>query len=691
MKHPTTSVFAVLLTCLVLGSELRSQTYQAWVDPTFGNNATGIVQVPGGPAGPLPPFLTIAGAQAAIAAAAATPPNPALSALNSGLVQCMPGIYAVATNGEPLPIVMVDFISLQGVAGARATVVLGQQTTAYAGPGIVPGFPGVFVPAPPTGLRNRLLEVLVEGSFLVDLVPEMIDGFTFRGGNIQAYIETELVSKAWTISNCVFDMLNNPRDNPGALGPVPGPTVGVQQVSVFAGPPFPGGYANIQTNFFNNTVVMGWQGGPDIAPATALPVPGSVGFLDVNDPLTAYGGVFGVDPNPLLRGVNAAHIQNNVIRTLPQGVPATSAAFLGVDAGDTSIIGISPLAPVGGGTVIGPTNAFDFRLIGGVVLNALGVPVLSSAIAGPFPPPVPLIDVNPRNVGVTTAATLLAIDPGFVGEFINRTGVPAPSVDANLRDWRLLPTSAYVDLGTAPVLLASPPFAAGTLGLIAANGAIFLQPVAVNALLNSFDWDGEGPGNLRIVPNPVTPAIPVFGPDLGFDEANAFIATRSHANDSIAHDVVATNNAYPAGVAAGQPNRTLIFPNQGTFTVFLLTVPVPFLAPGPPPPAIPFLPWPSFSQVPPLVLPGLPVALQPLAAVHLIPLPPPVGAPLPIFASGPYFAPFDAAAGNPPHNFGVFGGPTPTPPIPQYVCYQFVWTDIVTGFPFITNTQSEIY
>ncbi|MFG0319669.1 MAG: hypothetical protein ACF8XB_20520, partial [Planctomycetota bacterium JB042] len=625
MTRPLGLGLAAGIALSLASSSAEAQTFQAWVDPTFGNGGGGTVSVNGVPAAANAiPFLTIGAAIGAIAGASGAGGNPTLSAANTGLVHCMPGIYSPLTNGEPLPIQMVDFISLQGTAGARGSIVVGFQTQPYGGPGVLPGVAGIYLPTVPNS-RSTQLEVLVDGSGLTDLFPEMIDGFTFRGGHVQLYLETELTSVAWTISNCVLDMLNlapEPATSLLPVTPIPGPWFGLLQVADYNVNP---AYNGVRTNFLNNTVVMGWQGGPDAAAATATCLPGAVGTCDVTDPLNnpAYPP-FGPDPLVRQSGLSPMNVQNTIYRTLPTQAGSGTMAMIGVDQTDTS---------VGVGSRVGSTDAFDATLVGatsGVLPTPPGSPPPFSSTVPTGANPVPWIDVNPLN---PPGASGLARDPAFVGEFLSRQPT-ANAVDATLRDWRILPASLYVDAGSAPN-------AAGL--LIAANGiAFYANPAAVNALLNSFDFDGEGYGNARIAVSPVALVGPAGPVDIGFDEASNLTLARSHGNDSIAHNTSAPAVTYPLAVGPGQAPRTLLVPGAGSLTLYNRLVPV--LSGGG---VTPVPPW---STIPSAVFPATP--LPPpfpvgYGSVYVAPPFTPLVT-LPATAQPPYSPPFEAGVVGPP-------------------------------------------
>lgn len=655
-----------ILLFVILPASTQAQTYQAWVDPTTGTAAgpanVSVNGVP--PPGVALPYPTIAAAIAAIQAAAALPGNPPLSAANSGLVHCLPGIYSRATNAEPLPIVMRNFISLQGAAGARATVIKGAQNTPYAaGPGTLPGVAGIYLPTIPNS-RSITSEVLIDASFLNSNFQHMIDGITTRGGHVQYYMETEGPGQL-VVSNCILDMLHNAPDVAGAPA-VPGPWFGFLKVSDYFG----ANYIQSPVQFLNNTVIMGWQSGPDVGGVTTLCQTGAVGFCDVTDPLTnpLYPPVFTPDPLARQLGFMNLSIQNTIFRTLPiqQQLLTNATALLGVDIRDVSVVV---------GSRVGPTDAFDQRLFGGITLGGPAIPRFLSAVlggAGAFP--IPWIDVNPTNPP-GGAASGLARDPAFVGEFWGRQAA-LTIFDAINRDWRILPSSAYVDAGSSP------------LGGILTSAALitYTVPGAPNALLNSFDYDGEAYGNPRIAENPVAPfAVPApVNCDIGFDEASNLIMSRDYANDSNCHNFSAPLNAYPnfGYVNVGQPTRELITPNPGVLAIFGVGTPVVTLPPGQ-----------SWVNVPGFIAPPVFVGGFPLGYSFIyIPVIPIVA--VPTAALPPYIPPFEAGViPAPPVHVVASTGPIvdvgPFGPA-VYNCFQAAFTAV--GQPLIpTNAQAEQY
>lgn len=626
-------IIAGTLLCTFAGS-LPAQTYTAWVDPTCGSDFTGTVNNAG------LPFLTI---NAAIGAISVRGPT----AKDWGVVHVHPGIVSPQTNGEVFPIVMSNYICVHG-AGADKVTVIGDQTTAYEGPGWF-GVPGVFFPTPLTGSRV-FPEVIWELSLLTSTdFDEVVQGFTTRGGDVQLYFETEFGASA-VVSNCLFDMLDETPDDSDSLFPfLSGPTFGVLLVSDYLGEGLP--YLPPVLKFLNNTTIMGWQ--PDPSDSLASLVTSqieAVGFCDVNDPLTLYGSAFTPDPNPTLRGVGDPMVVNSIFRTLPPQSPLSpfwfGLAMLGVDSTDTTIIV---------GSRMGESCAFDQLLVG----TATGLGTFTSAIVAGTILPFPWIDVNPNN---PPGASGLARDPGFVGEYINRTYTSVK--DGFVRDWRLLPDSVYIDQGSTPL---------GGM-LQTANLTAYVRP---QSFVDTYDYDGEHHGNLRIASPPTAPAA-TGDVDLGFDEASNFIAARSYANDSVSHDQFSVRVQYPGGTAAGQAFREFILPSGGAGEFFaLFNTLAPFL---PCPPLLPFTTrhFPS-SMDPPLVVGG------PLGYDRIF-----LGVPFfigtfPVAASPVYLAPYEAI----PHGFGILSFPNPG--AAGFVhTMQGVFIP-AAGPPVLTNAVNELY
>jgi hypothetical protein len=221
-----------------------------------------------------------------------------------------------------------------------------------------------------------------------------------------------------------------------------------------------------------------------------------------------------------LRGVGNPNIQNNLLRTSTTNGAGNRTALLGIDDDDVSAL-VSPLAV--------PTNAFDPAAARS---NDFSM-TFRSTILGAVPREV----INP-NAGSGGA------DPAFVGEFLSAVpdGLGAGGFGNDLshaRDWRLLHASPLAGLGTPP--------AGGVLA--AANGTTHTVPSRIPEM--SYDFDGEGYGNLRVQ----------GGLDVGFDQTDVLIVCGGYANDT--RDL----NGSPFGGAPTGPGagyRLYILPGAGT-------------------------------------------------------------------------------------------------------------------------------
>ncbi len=499
MRNPSrigpTLLFGLL--ALLLGAPIASaqcptfDTFQAWVDPFDGSDSAGRIDNPSAP------FRTINGAIGAL--------FPVANANKHGLVHALPGLYSAASNGEVLPIFMIDFVHVQG-AGAKETVIRGVPTDLTVND---------FWPLNPTGFRQQRVN-LVDWRSTSASEPSL-DGFTLQGGDVQVYAETETTDVFGRVSNCVFDM------RVGGSQGLMGPSFGILTVSIYFGELTP--YRSPHFNVFNNTFIQGWRVSPTV---TEVALPQNVAICDVNvvSPDCGFEQCL-QDPDQRQRGVASHNIQNNLMRSLP-GTLRT--AFLGVGLDDTS---------VAIGTVFGPTNAFDpvTAPSNGISIDPAGT--FRSEIVGSTPP-VP----HP-------GADLSTFDPGFVGEMItSRRGT-------TVRDFRLLPDSGLVDLGSAPVFTVNP--CVGTLRSNSGHQYIDRPRVSGGSLawlIGSFDFDGEVHGNPRIVG---------AGPDIGFDETDLFLVSEGYGNDTKSFNI--PWDPRPASlpfIAAGTDVHTMIFPSAGT-------------------------------------------------------------------------------------------------------------------------------
>lgn len=454
---------------------------EAWVDPCSGNDISGAVGAQDRP------FKTIFQAKLRLKQLFPTPSAP-------GLIHCNPGIYgpmdaAGVGNDEPFPIQMADNIHIQGL-GARQCIVRGLQGPSTLEP---------WYPLDSHQGNSRLQkEILLDLGFLWDdSYEEKFDGFTFQGGHVQVYAETEGVHIAARISNCVFDMLDM-----SDVG-IAGPDFGVLMVHTYdsGSDPFYGGvppdpplyasetvledgYWDIYLHLFNNTFVQGWE---DASTGVFRAKLESVAICDVantldNDPHFLFPLP---DPNAQYRGVGNPNVQNNLIRYVTDDYHT---AMLGIDDGDVR-------AQVG--SKIGPTNAFDPDEASQPTNGTYRSHVVGSS---PTPALIPAGNAN----GDPFA------NPAFVGEFLS-AGLGRPTEVA--RDWRILPDSALVDQGSYPLNNAV---------LQADNGLVYDQTGRPFPDW-SFVFDGEGYGNLRIQGASV---------DIGFDESDILIVAGGFTNDS---------------------------------------------------------------------------------------------------------------------------------------------------------------
>ncbi|MDJ0839927.1 MAG: hypothetical protein QNK37_25645 [Acidobacteriota bacterium] len=460
------------------------------------------------------------------------------SAATPGIVHANPGIY------QGVPVIMTDFVNVQG-AGAKRTIIRGIGQ---------PNYPFLFWPeggeSCTCGVR-RPGEVLVDCTFLTDnTYEEMIDGFTFQRGDMQVYAETEFGPIRARVSNCVFDMLDA-EDGPG-------PYFGLIMVHVYnltAG----GIYYDIPMNVLNNTFIQGWLFSEDNVITSR---PDAVAITDVSDPACWATP----DPDISLRGLGNPSIQNNLIR---YACEQRRTSLLGIDNSDVTVaVGTSP----------GPTNGFDPGTVGGFDLTGR----FCSRILGA--PPTPRLNPQPATGGV---------DPAFVGEFLSNSLGYAFNFS---RDWRLLPSSAFVDVGSAPV--------GGT--LVAANGTTYTDAGFPE---QSFDFDGEHYGNLR---------IQGAFPDIGFDETDVLVSAGGYFNDTRSQ-IPGCSCYHPFGTSS----KLFIFPGPGNYDLFNTIACKPFIPPaGTPGICVAGSPWAFSTQfgtlVPPVVVGGFP----PTNAFQYIQFPP---------------------------------------------------------------------
>lgn len=514
---------------------------ELWVDPEFGADPAACVFDPCteagsqnqcGPGGvacrldalaragdPFQPYLTL---NAAIRAAWLGICPTSGSGFSQALVHANPGIYSPETNGELLPVIMRSGVHVQGV-GAKETIIRGARNPL---PCFQPYIP--WNPDGPTGLQpgRSFQEILVDFTFTEPSGP-CIDAFTFQGGDVQVYEESDQTDKCGCVSNCVFDMRDHWTDEVDGTWIIDGPLFGVLAVNIYLGEGSVD-YLDTELKVINNTFIQGWQardaGGLEFF--TELSLPENVAICNTNDPQD--------DPNQTQRGVGNLSVQNNLIRSLTE---APRTALLGIDRGD---------AHVSIGTQPGPTNAFSHGLFG----NASVGNVFFSAIDPLAGPPLPKVDLLPDG----------PVDPAFVGEMLNNQFGPTQSF--HVRDWRLLPTSALVDEGSAPDD-SVPDCQDGDLQAV--NGTLY----TAFGRERIFDFDGDVHGN---------PRIRGLDVDIGYDETDVLCVAGSYGNDTKSH-----NLTWTATLPAGQRKRTYIFPDlnpAGAASFTLIARAVPFAAPA---------------------------------------------------------------------------------------------------------------
>lgn len=480
------------------------------------------------------------------------------------VVHLMPGIYGPATayngqvgNGERFPILMHDRVHLRGV-NARHCVIRGVSAAdgAY-GSNLSPQvFWPIDAPCAQVGYVPR--QVLIDCTWTTMIyrtsptspafilpwaddaahvtTPEIIDGVTFQGGDVQVYCGTlrELPLPVFTrVSNCLFDMRDGITVEKGVNQQgtfLSGPSIGLLVAQSWVDSVNPpgglsvsgGGYMPKEVQSLGNTFLLAefdkTQGGGIWLRCR----PGAVGLLDTCDPVCPGPS----DPLQLVRGVNRIGVQNNLFRThtaLPQ-TQVREMAMVGIGGDD---------ALVHDGVQFRDTNAYALARAGSASLTP-GVPsesfvsppyvtgsTGSGGVVYSFAPSItwPLVLANqpalpPQSASVKIwdgdfNATGPQMDPAFVGEYL-RTVTPALPT---YRDWRLLPGSPLQNKGWV-----------GATSLFS-NGASFVESACDALKLQA--WDHEKFGNLRSVDG---------APDIGFDEVQLGVMAGSYANHSLSHN-----------------------------------------------------------------------------------------------------------------------------------------------------------
>lgn len=553
---------------------------EAWVWPAWGDDASGAINDPG------QPYKSIQAAIDDLHDYIYVTEDP----LIQGLVWCMPGVYGpVAAHGssasnDAFPIEMRHKVHVRGVSARRCVI-----------RGIDPSNPAYF--------QNTHFVSMPYGSFncsadqgkvgLLNLltfrqsdkyrparneddpskipwwayqpeVDEILDGFTFQGGDVQVafeYGQNDHYPQSGRVSNCVFDM----RQFPGFEGP----EVGLLMSSAFQ--LVQGsfcGYFNQRVHVVNNTFILaeytasGWQN---------LSKFGAVAILNCTDHRRFLNFPDGKDTNTSLRGLGSPGIQNNVIRTAPQNDPVDVGpmAMVGIDASDclvreagsqAAFLRTNAFAPQRAGSQSGPIGApylvsvpvaptLDHVVDIGptqtegwfeeVYYNAenptlcpkdcpsLQDPTISYCCATAIAPPSP--GVKLWNGAPSPAPD--EHDPGFVGEFLT-TQQPTPVLD-DYADWRVLPGSPVIDMGRLWTINEF------------ANGQVYRDHP--HEKLSYFRWDGEGWGNVRVHGSEI---------DIGFDEFHLGVMAGSYANGSNSHNH--TTHLNPAATASQSHRRVLL-------------------------------------------------------------------------------------------------------------------------------------
>jgi hypothetical protein len=427
-------------------------------------------------------------------------PTHPYSTLQEAINQCAPGDIVVANPGIyelHAPLMMASKVSVQGV-GARRCIIQ---------PAADMSTESIFWPDVITCGSSKDQKVLVDTRSW--LSREFIDGFTFRGGDVQIYCNTE-GDTSMAVSNCLFDLATPVCETT--------PSIGFLLVSVWVGQ---GGvrYHKKRPNILNNTFLLGYRTyTTDHEAIDTLADVAAVGIVDVNNPLCPTG-----DPDQTLRGVDLPSVQNNLFRTLPS--QGSQIVMLGINDSDTK---------ASSGTVFGNTNAFRGGAFGGVSPAGPFAGPLYSAIVGISPSPK--VDLG-----------TIANDPSFVGEFL------ASKVYATLdsyRDFRIMPGSTIIDQGQEPVGVG------GDLKLTAKNATFYQRFYGVvndplygylSTDYDSFDYDMEYFGNPRIAGSHA---------DIGFDEFHSLIVAGSYSNDDASHN--RTHGPLTAAASGPSAERWLI-------------------------------------------------------------------------------------------------------------------------------------
>jgi hypothetical protein len=541
---------------------------EAWVWPAWGDDATGAINDPN------QSFQSIQAAIDTLSAHILAAQDPTLE----GIVWCMPGVYGPTysqthgpnASGDIFPIRMKHRVHVRGVSARRCVIRGVNQSDPNFDPGTLVG--GIYAGDLATNCNGN--PILPDRQVLVTFryadkytstgggfhwwagapeVDEILDGFTFQGGDIQVSFDSPQVQnypQTGRVSNCIFDMRHMPSASPL---PIEGPRIGLLlSMNLDTKPPFWCGYVDQKVHVAHNTFLLaeyiggGW---------TNDAIPGAVGVLNTT-------GLS--DTNRANRGLANPGLQNNIFRTRPDNLPTNtgSMAMLGIDATDCLV------REQYSGAAFVPTNAFAPARVGSTSALFFSVPATPQFITtwdatqGAFPAPqlesvyydvfYDGLGVRPCHVAQLCGATAAALptpavalwngapnpsnehDPGFVGEFlVNQPGTP---VLGDYADWRILPGSPLIDQGR---LWQKNEFQ---------NGSVFVDHL--HEKLSLARWDGEGWGNVRVHGANGVEA------DIGFDEVHLGVMAGSYANGSNSHNH--TTHLNPSATASQSERRILL-------------------------------------------------------------------------------------------------------------------------------------
>ncbi len=505
------------------------------------------------------------------------------------VVYALPGTYSPSTNGEVFPVEMRDRVHVQGV-GARRCVIRGESTNVAAVTNralLLPTAPSAPTPAQSV---ERLIDytqavpaALVPGTvtpspwypssgvnFYYDDTPEVLDGFTVQGGDVQVLLTNGITQSndyfsAARISNCVMDLRHRIPLSADGGTTLNGPYIGIlmsRRATYDSSMQSNVGYLDSRVLIAHNTFVFGRWNGSDPKVSLALWDAESraeaVGVIDVteNCSLTA-------DPQSLHRGVGSPCLVANVFRTRGLCPPSVMSCL-----NNPPIPAVLPFAMLGIGNedtrallngVPIQTNAFDPARVGASNGYFYSLPVQSSQVSAPASP-WPIWNCHSTPAGPPCGSQTSSfptvspptqpaahiwdgvngVDPGFVGEYLATT---ITGLDEYV-DWRILPGSPLENASFVP-----PPVPRAYFTQPHASDPQWLYAVNVPEDLFLFAWDGEHWGNGRVMDG---------APDIGFDERGLLIQAGNWANDSTSHNQ--SGFMHPPGLSGGKPDRYFILP-----------------------------------------------------------------------------------------------------------------------------------